>query len=357
MATREAALDRLASFLADPERLVVAANAAFDLGLFAAHRGQEALALIFAALEAGRVKDVLIRQQLADIADGFTGKDRTRFGAQLKGRVNTEYLARLYLGLDLSHEKKDPNSPRVRFAEVDGLPLEQYPADFTAYSLGDAEHELAIYEAQEAQGIPNLARETEEVQAAWALHLMSIRGLRTDPESVTKITAELQAKYDASTRKFLEAGIYKIVPCNKKPLKDGQTERVYETADAIGPEELAVGVGREWYARAARYAARGAPLRYGEDSKALEAMVVEAYLGNPPLTDKGNIKANRDTLIESGADLLMEYGDSTNTAKLLKTYCPILAQGTHTPINARFNVLVESLRTSGYDPNLQNLPK
>lgn len=364
MATREGALDKLVFFLSSPEYLVVGANIVFDLSLLAAER-PETIPIIFAAIEAGRVSDVAIRQALIDIADGMIFQDRVTGGPQ-KGRYGVVYLAKLYLGLDLSETKVREGDEgwekaiRLRYSEMDGKTLEEYPEAFRRYSLEDAEHELAIWEAQ-ADIQTNLSREPEEVRAAWSLHLMSIRGIRTDEASVTAIAAKLEAEYAASVDKFVSAGIYKINPCKFKPLKEGQAERVMETADVVTAAHFALVPADQqkepWYKTAKRAFDKGKPLRFGENSKVLECLTTEAYFGSPPKSDKGNVKTNRDTLIESGNDLLEEYGESTNTAKLLKTYLPILRQGIRVPVNAKFNVLVESLRTSGYDPNLQNLPK
>src|SRR5574343_449080 len=60
---------------------------------------------------------------------------------------------------------------------------------------------------------------------------------------------------------------------------------------------------------------RGRPIRFAEDKKHLAALVNEAYQNDPPLTSggaSGNQKTStsRDTLAESGSELLEEYAEA-----------------------------------------------
>ncbi|NDJ15658.1 MAG: hypothetical protein EBY17_31550 [Acidobacteriia bacterium] len=55
--------------------------------------------------------------------------------------------------------------------------------------------------------------------------------------------------------------------------------------------------------------------------------------------------------------VMHEVGDRSGVEKLLKTFIPVLLQGTQVPINPRWNVLVATGRTSCSKPNLQQLPR
>jgi hypothetical protein len=88
--------------------------------------------------------------------------------------------------------------------------------------------------------------------------------------------------------------------------------------------------------------------------------VVDAYQRKdlePPRTEKGRVSTARLTLEESGDPVLEELATLANPSKLLSTYVPALLRGTKVPINARYNVLVASGRTSCGSPNLQNPPR
>ena len=85
--------------------------------------------------------------------------------------------------------------------------------------------------------------------------------------------------------------------------------------------------------------------------------VSDAFGGNPPQTIKGNIQTSKDVLFASGSDGLAKYARGSQARKILTTYIPVLEQGTFVPINAYFNALVRTGRTSCSYPNLQNLPR
>lgn len=367
MATREGAIKKFREIIFDRSKVMVAANIGFDAGVMIA-ADPTLLEPFFVSVEEGRVSDVSVRQALLDIRDGLWGYDRTQPSqksetgfAKLKGRYRVEYLAKLYLNLDLSQEKNDPSSPRLRYCEMDGKPLSEYPKQFIDYSIGDAEHELDIWLAQERfaerTGNPNLKREPDEIRAAWSLMLMAIWGFRTDPEYVEKIASAIEQEHVESRIKLLEAGLLKIVTCKRKKLDDGAYKD--ELPDEITPEHVAVvnRLGdREWVKPFRNALAKGKRLRFSADTKAIKARVAAAYKGKPPMTENNGAKTDRDTLFESSDPVLELYGDTTNIEKLRSTYVPVLRQGTKFPINPEFNVLVESLRTSCGDPNIQNLP-
>jgi len=63
-------LDRVAQLLADPDVRLVGHNVAYDLGVIAAEDPARFLPLIFAALDADRITDTKIREQLARLAVG-----------------------------------------------------------------------------------------------------------------------------------------------------------------------------------------------------------------------------------------------------------------------------------------------
>lgn len=122
--TVERLLDRtkglrwLKAALKDPKVHLVAHNAAFDIGAACA-ADPILLELFWAAIEAGRIHDTGIREGLLDIAFGTLGTD-PKTGKDLKAgeddggvSYSLSLLVDRYFGVDLSAEKKDPNSRRV----------------------------------------------------------------------------------------------------------------------------------------------------------------------------------------------------------------------------------------------------
>ncbi|WP_338266542.1 hypothetical protein [Corallococcus caeni] len=111
--------------IADPDVHLVGANFAYDLGVMAADNPR-LIALIFEALDPGRLHCVQIREALIDIAKGLHGVDPTT-GRKLKNdegaRCPLALLVKRHFGLDIS-EKRNPEAWRLRFGELDAVPID-----------------------------------------------------------------------------------------------------------------------------------------------------------------------------------------------------------------------------------------
>ncbi|QDE72554.1 DNA polymerase I [Myxococcus xanthus] len=296
---------------------LVGANLAYDLGVMAAD-DRSLVAPIFAALEAGRLHCVQIREALIDIARGLYGVDPST-GRKLDDDEGARYplalLVQRHLGLDISEDKKNPKAWRLRYAELDGVPVERWPTGAAAYPKRDARYTLDVFFRQEAvaRETPNggnLHAEAEQMRAAFALHLASIWGLRTNGDSVAVLRERVEREWGENRAKFQAAGIYRA---------DGS-----------------------------------------KDSKRLAALVTAAYDGQPPITapsdrfPDGQVATDRDTLLGSGDALLENLGKGGRVDKYKSTYLDVVEAGTSLPINPRFNVLVSTTRVSS---DYQQLPQ
>ncbi|NBD13825.1 DNA polymerase [Corallococcus silvisoli] len=303
--------------LSSPDIDLTGANLAYDLGAMCADDARLVDA-VFEAAEAGRLHDVAIREALIDIARGHHGVD-PKTGRQLGDDEGARYplslLVKRHLGLDISAEKKAPDAWRLRYAELDGVPLEQWPAAAVDYPRRDARFTLDVHLAQErvAATSPNggnLHAEGDQVRAALALHFASIWGLRTNGGRVAQLRQRVEAEWSANRARFLAAGIFR---------PDGT-----------------------------------------KDSKRLASLVSAAYNGLPPVTSPterfpdGQVATDRDTLLDSGDALLEELGKAGKVDKYRSTYLGKLEAGVTRPFNPRFNVLVSTTRVSS---DYQQLPQ
>lgn len=298
---------------------MVGANIVYDLGVISAH-APSLLPQIFRALEEGRVHDVQIREALHGNAKGTLYRD-PRNGQPL-GRYSLAFLEDLYLGRDRTADKE--NGWRYRYATLEDRPLGEWPTDAIDYPKADAKGTLEVFYAQKDH--QNLQCEARELQAAFALRLMSMWGMRTDPVMVAEVVGAIKKEHEANQQKFFRAGLVKL----RKPKKDEEPDYT----DAMG-----------------------APACFQADTAAIKALVEKAYDGVPPKTDKGATKTDRDTLEESGDELLEAYADAGVNKKLFAVYCDVLEQGTSVPICASYNVYMSTDRTSCEKPNLQQLPR
>lgn len=378
----------------------------FDMGVLAAEHPELVFA-IFAAVERGAVISADLIQKLHRIAIG-TDDDKS-----VKNDLVS--LEKQYLGIDRTQEKE--NGWRLRYHELSGVPLAQWPDDAVQYPRRDARGTLEVILRQlghtgarvhdwqqmkdpNAEGLggsewdlectlchaiasdnhvaecpngkpasaKNLHCVAQEMRACLFLRFGSIWGQRTDPVMVEKVVGEIREKHEESRRKFFEAGFVRLRPCNKK---DGVYERADEiTAETLDQLELVIPPGRAWSTRRlddiakcraalAKAANKGTvrPLRYAEDQTVLKDAVTAAYKGDPPPTETGEVSMSRDTLEESGDPLLEEYGEAGANEKLYSTYVSVMEQGTQIPICFGFNSTLSTQRVSLYDPNLSQLPR
>lgn len=304
---RPQAIGWLREALADPAAHVVGCNIVYDLGCACA-ADPSLVRPVFDALDAGRVHDIGVREALIDIGKG----DLVERGddGEIGQRYSLALLADRYLGLDLKAEKKSPDAWRKRYAELDGVPLESWPWAARVYPMRDVAFPLEVYRLQEETGHPNLAREADEVRAAWALQLMTLWGIRANGERVAALRARVEAVDRASTLEFQASGILRA---------DGT-----------------------------------------QDTKRLAELVTAAYHGAPPRTapsskfPHGQVATDRDTLAESGVRILERYATAGKNDKYLSTYLPILEAAVRAPWNPSFNVLVATGRVSS---NAQQFPQ
>jgi DNA polymerase-1 len=343
---------------------LVGHNVAYDLGVLCARR-PELIPLVFRAYEQGRIWDTKVRQELLDIASGRSVRNGATFalrsGEWVKAGYSLAGLAGHYLGKDRFAEKTDADVWRMRYHELEDVPLDQWPAEATRYAKEDAEDTLAIFLKQ--GGVDGaLPTEPEQVRAAWALHLMSVWGVRTDATSVADLEQRLLAEQARLRKRVIQAGILvpKRVPEDEAEFHEEVVKRKKATKKDLQPA-LDGSTPEIEYEDGVPYIVTRTtvPMRWAKDSKKIEAYT-QRYLTrrgmDVELTATGRVSTAKDTLKQTGSHLLDLVADGGGVDKVLGTYVPVLKDGTQRPINARFNVLVNSGRTSCSEPNLQNLP-
>jgi DNA polymerase-1 len=302
------------------------ANIAYDMAIIAAYF-PDLLELVFKAYDEGRIHDVQIRQALDAIANGHLYKDPRDFGPLRSpdtGKVTNRYSLAICVDLVLGRKDAKKNDDfRVKYATLEHLPTKKWPASARQYPKDDVINTLDVHLEQEAKGFRNLHAESENVAAAFALHLASCWGFRTDPERVAKVVGHVTRIYERDQKRF-------------------EAEGLIRAEGAINPETQ-----KPW--PKSKVGSR--------DMAKIKEMVSKAYAGSPPLTDGGDVSTDRDTLMESGNELLEAYAETGGNTKLHDQYLEIIRRGLVLPITPDFNVLVKTTRTSCSNPNAQNFPR
>lgn len=293
---RHRARDLLRGWLKDPTIKLIAHNAAFDAAVTAAE-WPELLPLWFAAYEAGRVEDTLIREQLIDIAEGHFLWEVDPLTDEVVKRKSYA-LGAIFPGLDKS-------TWRLGYGKLRDVPVAQWVEGAFKYALEDSVMCLRLYKQQE-QRYGKIADSEAQARAAFALHLMSAWGMRTDETVVSNLRRNLLREIEALRAELVFAGV----------LRDDSS--------------------RNMTAIRQKLADSGTTLTY---------------------TPTGQISTSSDSLKDTHDPVLEQLVEYAELLKLQTTYLPVLEQGLNAPINANFNVLVNSGRTSCSRPNLQNLPR
>ena len=342
-------------FMAQIGCTFVAHNHSFDLAVLA-NECPNIMPVILELMEKGKLRDTQVREQLITIAeDNFNFDSRTN----KKTGFSLAYLVHLYMGQDISEDKKDPTSWRLRYSELDGVPINRWPEKAVDYAMDDAYYCLFVYHQQgRERGLPEgvlvddtgtVTNEIEQTAASFALHLMACHGVHTDPRAVSKFETNVTSLAKQADTAAFNAGFLRVNKC--------------KTCEGTG-----------WIGKSKCYECNGergymprrckVPLKKPAIHKAkLQAMVSECYGGDAPLTEPstkfplGQVKTDSDTLKGSGNHWLKQYAEGQEYKKLLNPYLPILQSGTNKPITSSPNVLVRSGRTSWRNPNFQNPPR
>lgn len=307
----EEGLHLLRRWLTDPLVHLVAHHAVYDLGVACA-MAPDLLPLVFQAIDEGRVHCTLIREMILANARGELKFEwDEELGEMKRSSFSLASLVWKYLGIFV---KKGEDTWRMRYPELEHIPIEQWPEDARRYAILDAEYPRRIYELQ-----GHVHGETGQVQAAWGLQLMKSWGVRTDPEAVNKLGEQLERDYEIALADAQSLGV--IRPNGVKDTK-AIRERV-----------------KAWYESHGR------------------KVPLTTYKGKKSPPPPPNIATDREALTDTDDPALHAVAKVTRVEKLRSTYLPILEKGTERPVTPDYNPIIASFRTSCARPNLQNQPR
>ncbi len=221
--------------------LIVGHNVVFDLACL--WRAWPALGpLIWHALENGQVSDTLVREKLIKCAEG-----RLDFDWKLKikdPKFNLAALVHEYLDLDISESKNNPDSWRLRYSELDGVPFDKWPKEAIQYVLDDVRLTDSVWILQctdrfvEGAGqFVNQGRVTNEVEqtrAAWVLFLITAWGMVTDEKRVTALELRINTEMVTAaellkTTGFLKKGGSRIMKAIKAAVQKAYGDKGLQT--------------------------------------------------------------------------------------------------------------------------------
>ncbi len=348
--------------------LLVFQNAPYDLGVACAWE-PALLPIVFQAYEVGAVRDVKERMKLIDLADGNMKYLRDpETGEFKKSEYNLAATSRRLLGRELD---KGDDSWRLRYGELDGIPIAEWPERARRYAVDDAVATLEIYNTQQAMlgrnaavqwdpewGETYVVDEVAQLRAGWSLHLTSCWGMETDRERVARLKNRLLLEQDEVQEKLTpkcHPKYYKDCPsCQEGIFK----VHVFQRGAKAGQREVT------------------------KNMKVIQRLVREGHerKGSPPPTTKGLGKAllrgeeMSDKYISYSEEALRDstvpqchpsfeescpscrltvLADGLEGSKILSTYVGHFEKGV---VHNSYNTIVETGRCSSFDPSL-NFPR
>ena len=311
--------------LQDPHTLHVGHHIAYDMAVAAAE-DPSLIPLIFRAYRENRVTDTMLRQMLLDNA---MGKFRGFWLRTVDGDGHYhERFVKLYYSLDACYHRVtkkhlDKDTYRLHYGELRGVPIDMWPMGAREYPLMDGRATMAVFEWQEKlceqikgayaatqthiESPDPLADQFAQARAAWWIQLMSVWGIRTEPDRVDAVEADVQ-------------------------------ERLAELRELLQPTGLVRSNG-------------------SRNTKAAQARMLAVMGGkdNCKLTEKQNIQLDEDACNDSGDPILKAYARISSLGNVLSKDLKALRRGKVLPIHSKFNSFMATGRTSSSDPNLQNI--
>ena len=325
-------------------RCITGANFAYDAGVYMASDA-DLIEILFDAYDAGRVRDIQHDQRLLDIAegclDGYWKHPVKGPPVYVKYTYSLDALYQRY-----GYAPLDKDTWRLRYGELIGVPLSEWPEGALEYPAQDAIATLQVHLDQTAtyavagpspyadrhmhDGGATFVREScAQARAALALHLMSCWGLYTDPVHVDRVIAFVTEASERA-RKVCDSG--GILSVTGKRRMDKIRERVL-AAYADRPI-LITDAGNKAIGADPKKTIR-LPL------SEIRARGLEKYVS----TDGDVLTGSGDAVLEA----CQMYGSAATRLKKATTLRRG-ARGGGQPLQTRYDVLKETGRTSSKAP-------
>jgi hypothetical protein len=304
--------------------LIVELRRLLELGKLSRAAFRELTRLIWAAYDGDRIRDTMVTAMLLAIAKGEPMTIGNRRTQKLPG-FSLGDLCEHYLG-ETVEGKHGPDVWRTRYHELDNVPISDWPPAAVSYAAEDPVYADRLFSALRGYvGGQRPRSECRNVRAAWCMTLAECWGVRTDPRYVRALKTHLLRQ-----RREAYATIRETIGHDGWLRRDGSRD---------------MGKMRARVERACQQ--KGLKVQRTPRKEKPDG----TFSGDQIKTDRPVLESVADVAPDLGA-----YAQLGATKTELDTFVPALEAGLALPINARWNVLVESERLSCRKPNLTNQP-
>lgn len=365
----------------------VGAETAFDVLVSCRAGGPDLLRLWRDALAADRVTDVLLRECLLDLAAAAT-----------KPKYSLDTVVHAY---DPTFAIDKSNPWRLRFGELDGMRIVDYPESARDYATADPIATAIAWIGQEIRrtsdpeilrrfpGYDPLLNQYEQTRGALPLKGIGAVGLRADPDEVAAFGGTVRRKHGEARDVVIAANLINTRSSRNMPaIRAWIDVRPYAAAFYLkGKFSLSVGCFaraleeapevdrptlqalRAWQSNA-QYLATLGLVTITESlatKRARDLMLSTTPIDALVLTDAAKKRGagfqtpadaslNGDACRKSKSPELIAYSQYTALAKLINYDLKIAERAAVGPLHARYNTLLVTGRTST-SPNVQNMPR
>ncbi|NIQ90986.1 MAG: hypothetical protein GWM98_04560 [Nitrospinaceae bacterium] len=188
------------------ELVIVGHFVAFDFACILANY-PELWDLVWEAYHEDGIVCTAIREKLLDIAEGEFMYYTDREGKKRETNYSLEESAARWLGLEMD---KGPDSWQTRFAELEGIPVPDWPEEAIEYAEADAvaAHGLYMKQEERAERISHdIPTQYEDSRADFALRLMSVWGIEVDRDRVEKLWRVTVERMEGYADRVVAAGL------------------------------------------------------------------------------------------------------------------------------------------------------
>jgi len=395
---KDAGYQRFMQLLEHTDCIFIGVNLCFDIAVllqYAYGIDQQTFdhvhAQILHAMRQGRFSDLMIRERLLCFWHGVS-----HLPCDMDGIVSRR------LGLDIRSIKRG-DSWRLRYGELDGVPLELWPQEAVDYCHGDALMPLLAFikqlESAEEKAYTDPTRpwfvrtETWELRAQWALYTASCWGIICDPVRASRLFETADTMFQQYQEDMVASGLASWSTKGGVPVYaekraaiqtairesylqkfiDDHPSEDWRLIDGVWTSADGQQIQKQWLPEVRKLTAEGrkkllasgipaAELPETEERQAQEIYVFRGVcitpVGEPSKTfPQGQISYGREIQLDSGDPDLEKIAQESEWKKIKQTYVPIIERGVKAVINPRFNGLgAITTRTSSSHPNLQNIP-
>jgi hypothetical protein len=278
--------------------------------------------LVFAKYDKGLVRDTAVRERLLTLANG----DAVKNPGIRYGLAN---LVQKYLDKDISSSKKGPDAWRLKYSELYGVPLKQWPQEAIDYPLDDVSHVFQVMAKQHRMRHLFEANEKEQTRAEFDLILLAEKCPRVDPKAVQALEDQHKENVERARQPFIDAKMMKWNKNRYTKFPKGDSRREGWTMDT---KKLQKAIDKDY---------------------AKQGRVV-------PTTEAGCIKKDAETLLGCKNKALRQYGETAGAIKVLDGFLPGMKTALDRPtqrITTQYTTILVTGRTSSRKVNLQNVGK